>query len=222
VFGRFNAPPERMPGIRLRQLFDPVTSQLYTLYSTEPSKAVRNYWDGGYQQSRDLTFVHVLSLRDGWAYCADLPRSLWGEPAGAQALVTSPDGRGLYIVDPERGVVSRMDTRTLKITQTRRVDFGGGSAADASASITSDGATLFVASAGEDVVVALDTRTMRVLHRWSIPAGVSDLALSTDGARLYATMPDTVAVLDAASGVALGTIPATGAESIIRIESPSP
>ena len=222
VFGRFNAPPERMPGIRLRQLFDPVTSQLYTLYSTEPSKAVQNYWDGGYHEGQDLTFVHVLSLSQGWAYCAGLPRTLWGEPAGAQAMVTSPDGRGLYIVDPLRGVVSRMDTRTLKITQTKRVDFGADAAARTSASISADGSTLYVGSAGEDAVFALDTGTMRVLDRWSMPAGVSDLALSADGARLYAATSDGVALMDAESGVVLGTIPAAGVESIVHIESPSP
>ena len=37
VFGRFKTPPERMPGIRLRQTFDPTTDQLYTLYTNEPS-----------------------------------------------------------------------------------------------------------------------------------------------------------------------------------------
>jgi hypothetical protein len=222
VFGRFNAPPERMPGIRLRQLFDPVTSQLYTLYSTEPSKAVQNYWNGGYQEGQDLTFVHVLSLREGWAYCAGLPRRLWGEPAGAQAMVTSPDGRGLYIVDPIRGVISRMDTRTLKITQTRRVDLGPDPAARSSASMSADGSTLYVGSAGEDAVFALDTQTMRVLDRWSMPAGVSDLALSADGARLYAATSDQVVVVDAASGASLGTIPAVGVQSILHIGSPSP
>jgi hypothetical protein len=222
VFGRFNAPPERMPGVRLRQLFDPVTSQLYTLYSTEPSKAVQNYWDGGYREGQDLTFVHVLSLEHGWAYCAGLPRSLWGEPAGAQAMVTSPDGTALYIVDPLRGVISRMDTRTLKITDTRRVDLGPDAAPRAAVSINADGSTLYVGSAGEDAIFALDTATMRVFGRWSMPGGVSDLALSADGSRLYAAMPDEVGVIDAATGTALGEIPATGVEAIMHIESAGP
>ena len=42
VHGRFKTAPERMPGIRLRQVFDRTTSQLYTLYSTEPRDSRRS------------------------------------------------------------------------------------------------------------------------------------------------------------------------------------
>jgi DNA-binding beta-propeller fold protein YncE len=174
----------------------------------------------------------VLSLRRGWAYCADLPRTLWGQAAGTQAMVTSPDGRALYIVDPARGVVSRMDTRTLKVTQTRHLDLGvspassseaGGSASvsRASASISPDGSTLYVATAGENAIVAVDARTMNVLGRWTMPAGVSDLALSADGARLYAATSDEVTEIDPATGLTRATISTPGVQSIVHIGSPA-
>lgn len=223
VFGRFNAPPERMPGLRLRQVFDPVTSQLYTLYSTEPSRAANGYWEKDYAgASRDVTFVHVLSLRQGWAYCAGLPRDLWGQPPGAQAMVTSPDGRSLYVIDSMRGVISRMDTHTLKITDTEHVPLGPVAGTRTSASISADGAMLYVGSAGDGAVYSLDTATLQVTARWPMSGAVTDLALSVDGARLYAALRDRVAVVDAGSGAELGTLPLQGVDAIVNVESPSP
>ena len=121
VHGLFKTPPERMPGIRLRQVFDRTTSQLYTLYTTEPRDAAQDYggWDYG---GRDETFVHVLNLQRGWAYCAGLPRRFWGEPAAAQAIAPSPDGSELYIVDSMRGAVAVMNTQTLQIERLEKVD----------------------------------------------------------------------------------------------------
>ena len=119
VFGRFKTPPERMPGIRLAQVFDPASEQLYTLYT---NRAAEHSHDPGRTSSygeREVSFVHVLNLRQGWAYCAGLPRALWGQPARAQAMAPSPDGRSLYIVDSMRGRIAVMDTKTLEITPIR-------------------------------------------------------------------------------------------------------
>jgi hypothetical protein len=38
VFGRFKTPPARMPGIRLEQLYDPTSEQLYTLYTNRSAE----------------------------------------------------------------------------------------------------------------------------------------------------------------------------------------
>ena len=89
MFGRFKTPPERMPGIRLAQVFDPPTEQLYTLYTNRAAEYTQGSWADASYGEREVSFVHVLNLRKGWAYCAGLPRALWGQPARAQAL--APD-----------------------------------------------------------------------------------------------------------------------------------
>jgi hypothetical protein len=219
VHGRFKTAPERMPGIRLRQVFDPTTSQLYTLYSTKPRAYAQDYggWDDGKRQE---TFVHVLNLRRGWAYCAGLPKAFWGEPATAQAMATSPDGTLLYIVDSMRGVVAAMNTRTLGIERTGRVDLSALGGVRTSAQVSADGRTLFVGSAGDGAAVyAIDTSSMHVVHRWPMSGDVSGLGLSVDGLRLYVALPDGVTALDSSTGAELTDVPFQGIESILHVET---
>jgi hypothetical protein len=102
-----------MPGIRLQQVLSPNADQLYTLYSSaQPGYAPHQ---APVANSATVSFVHVLSLQDGWAHCVGLPKQLWDRPAGEQAMATSPNGRLLYIVDPTLGLVTVMDTASLEI-----------------------------------------------------------------------------------------------------------
>jgi hypothetical protein len=221
VFGRFKTQPERMPGDRLSQVFDATTSQLYTLYTNHSKAYGGGYWNS--TEGKDLTFVHVLNLREGWAYCAGLPRSLWNHPASAEAMTPSPDGRTLYIVDSVRGVIAEMNTRTLKIVGTSHVDLGSGAGAVTSAVTSSDGSTLFVSSSADpEALYAIDAKTLAVTARWSIAGPVSDVGLSSDGARLYAALTDQIAVLDPVSGSNLGFLPVPGVSSILHVETPGP
>jgi hypothetical protein len=221
VFGRFKTQPERMPGDRLSQVFDATTSQLYTLYTNHSNAYGDRYWNA--DEGKDLTFVHVLNLREGWAYCAGLPRSLWNHPANAEAMTPSPDGRTLYIVDSVRGVIAEMNTRTLKIVGTSHVDLGSGAGATTSAVTSSDGATLFVSSSADpEALYAIDAETFAVTDRWSVAGPVSDVGLSSDGARLYAALGDHIAVLDPATGSELGSLLVPGVASILDVETPGP
>jgi len=234
VFGRFKTPPERMPGVRLRQSFDPKVDQLYTLYTNQPSAYLRSgssyggpstyedQWASGRRADDEVTFVHVLNLRDGWAYCAGMPRALWGQPAKAQAMVSSPDGRILYVVDSMKGIVTEMNTRTLKIVRTERIDLGSGAGTQTAVVASPDGSTLYVASAADGSgVYTIDTDSLRVTGRWAMWGDVSDLRLSNDGARLYAAGDDQLSVLDAATGSLLNSVAARGVESILSVEAPS-
>lgn len=242
VFGRFKTPPERMPGVRLTQVFDDASAQLYTLYTNHPSKGYDGNWDGtgyadadggqgyggsgGGERSGDsrgaaeVSFVHVLNLRDGWAFCAGLPRSLWGQPASAQAMAPSPDGRVLYIVDSIRGIVVEMNTNTLRIHRTAHLDLTGAGGDRTSAVTSLDGERLFIGSAMDgSAVFEVDTASMRIVARWEVPSAVSALALSGDGDRLYAALDDHVAVLDATTGQQLTTLDFGGA-SILHVATP--
>ncbi|HEX7246772.1 MAG TPA: hypothetical protein VF351_01590, partial [Actinomycetota bacterium] len=155
VTGRFKTPPERMPGVRLGQVYDPQTSQMYTLYSNQPGAYAQGYEHAGGDTHDwpEETFVHVLNLQKGWAYCAGVPKEMWGGTAREQSLAPSPDGRWLYIVDAREGTIAVMNTRSLKVERTARVDLagtsdGGGGAPTVrtSVAVSRDGATLFVAS----------------------------------------------------------------------------
>jgi len=234
VHGRFKTPPQRMPGVRLGQVFDPVTSQMYTLYSNEPGAYADAYEDvggtnpyGGSSSSRSTgvgegwpeeTFVHVLNLRRGWAYCAGLPKVMWSGSRTDQAIVPSPDGGSLYVVDTRQGLVAVMNTESLEVVRTSRIDLGeaGGRA---SVSVSPNGATLF-ASAGVEggTVSAIDTHSMRLTHRWPAPGPISGLGVALDGTALFAAVGGGIEVLDLETGESMASVPTPGLAPILSLE----
>ena len=218
VFGRFKTPPARMPGVRLEQVYDPTSEQLYTLYTNRSTSSYDDQWQKTSYGDDEVSFVHVLNLRRGWAYCAGLPRQLWGQPATAQAMAPSPDGRLLYIVDSMRELVAVMDTRSLEITETRRIDLPL-ERGRTSALLSADGNTLYVGT-GKASITRIDTDSLEVLEPWPVSGNVTGLALSEDGARLYAALGEDVAVVDARTGDALSTFSFGNTESILHVATP--
>jgi hypothetical protein len=220
VRGRFDAPPERMPGIRLAQALDPDRTQLYTLYSSEAPA----YADGHRAWTTlghvPVSFVHVLNLGRGWAYCAGLPRALWGQPPRAQAITAHPSGDLLYVVDAMRGLVAVMDTRSLEVVRTEPVDLGSLGDGRTSAEVSADGHTLFVGTGGNAAAVhVLDTAALEVRDRWTMEEAVSGIGLSEDGRRLYVGLDNVAITLDVETGARLGQIPLRGVDRIISVES---
>jgi uncharacterized membrane protein YgcG len=237
VAGRFKVPPQRMPGTRLLQLFDPIRAQLYTLYTNE-ARSVDDAWDtggsygdggsygggsyggdGSYGDAEvDVTFVHVLNLRSGWAFCAGVPRSFWGRPPRDLALATSPDGALLYLVDAASGIVSEMDTRSLEIVRTQHVDLGDGEGARTSAAVSLDGRTIVVGSVADGRAVrAFSTETYVPLARWATPSTVHDLRFAPGGDGLYAALDDAIAVLDPRDGTIVRHVPIGGVDRIVQV-----
>ena len=214
VFGPFKGPAERMPGIRLQQVLSPNADQLYTLYSSaQPGYAPHH---APVSNSLTVSFVHVLSLQDGWAHCVGLPKQLWDRPASEQAMATSPDGRLLYIVDPTLGLVTVMDTGSLEI-RTAPIDLAVSGVRRTSAVVSPDGSSLFVATAGEHSgITRIDTDTFGVVRTWATD-DVSGLGLSADGERLYVAFDDRVEVMDATTGSQLVGVAVASPAPIERV-----
>ena len=222
VTGRFKTPPERMPGVRLGQVYDPVTAQMYTLYSNQPGAYADGYDHAG-GASHDWpeeTFVHVLNLRKGWAYCAGVPEAMWGGTAREQSLVPSPDGRSLYIVDAGEGMVAVMDTRSLEIVRSGHVALGG-EASDlrTSLAVSPDGTKLFVAAgAAPGTVTAIATADLTMVETWPSPLPASGLGLSLDGSGLYVAGGGRIALIDLGSGESRTTVPTPVLEPIVSLD----
>jgi hypothetical protein len=209
VFGPFKGPAERMPGTRLSQLLSPDADQLYTLYTS----AKLGYAPHGAPVASDasVSFVHVLSLQDGWAHCVGLPKAMWNRPADEQAMATTPDGSYLYVIDAGQDLAAVMHTTSLRVS-TVDVDLPfEGAISRTSAQMSPDGEALYVAAAGDDTevatagddgstIVALDPTTLRVLDTWRLAGSVSGLGVSSDGESVYAAVGGRVVVLDASTG----------------------
>jgi hypothetical protein len=214
VFGPFKGPAERMPGIRLQQVLSPNADQLYTLYSSaRPGYAPHH---APVPSGATVSFVHVLSLQDGWAHCVGLPEELWDRPASEQAMATSPNGRLLYIADPTLGLVTVMDTASLE-TRTHPIDLSVSGVRRTSAVVSGDGSALYVATAGEHGgVTRIDTDTFEVERTWATD-DVSGLGLSADGERLYVAFDDRVEVMDARTGSELAGVAVASPAPIERV-----
>src|SRR5262245_14995756 len=216
VFGPYKGPAERMPGIRLQQTMSPNDDQLYTLYSSaQPGYAPHQ---APVASGATVSFVHVLSLAEGWAHCVGLPEMLWDRPASEQALATSPNGRLLYVVNAALGVVTVMDTKTLAILRTQTIGRTLDGVTRTSAVVGDGGAALYIGAAGE--VARIDADTLKVTDVWQT-GDVSGLSLSADGKRLYVASGDDVEVLDAATGAELDTVSVPSPAPIDRLWSPS-
>ncbi len=155
---------ERMGGTARTQAWAPDGSVIYTLYTRGTASGA-------------TSFIHVLDLDEGWAFCLDLPEPLgWAAPA---AVTTSPDGRRLWATEASgRGAV--IDTEALEVLTTGRF---GPMGANGLAAV-SDGRQLFLGSGDRIRVLDGDDFTPRA--QWQTPRTIISLHVNATDRRLVA------------------------------------
>ncbi|MEX0742878.1 MAG: hypothetical protein WD248_00820, partial [Actinomycetota bacterium] len=166
-----------------------------------------------------VSFVHVLSLQDGWAHCVGLPKSMWDRPSSEQAMATTPDGSYLFVIDAGRGVVAALHTESLKV-RTTPIDLSvEGDISRTAAQVSPDGRTLLVSVAGAEgsVVTAFDAATFEAVDTWQLEGVVTGLDFSSDGSSVYAATEGRIVVLDAPTGLEIGAVPVPTDGSVVRV-----
>jgi DNA-binding beta-propeller fold protein YncE len=86
----------------------------------------------------------------------------------------------------------------------------------AAATVSPDGKTLYASGDFGTRVYVFDTASLTLTTRYAVAGGVTGLAMSPDGARLYAIAGESLVRLDPATGQELGRT-ATGFIGMSRI-----
>lgn len=188
-------------------------------------------------QGGTSTFVLGLDIVSGRAFRILLPEQHttdW-EKELLWSLALSPDGKTLYALNPALGVVNEIDVEREAVRRTGRlatqVDRPSALAqlffpiAEAKrylrsgALVSPDGRAIYVI--GDKGLFVIDTTTLAVRDSWSPDEMFGSLALSPDGARLYAIHGEAniIAIIDARTGKNLGALRTPNwVQSIVRIE----
>jgi hypothetical protein len=146
VYGQDSADErqERMGGTARTQVWAPDGRAVYTLYTQEV--------DG-----EPTSFIHVLNLDEGWAFCLDLPEPLgWNTQA---ALAVAPDGDRLWVTEGA-GHGAVVDTAALEVLATGTFASPG----EYGLAAVADGDRLFVGSESE--IAVLDGTDLHEVARW--------------------------------------------------------
>ncbi len=163
----------------------------------------------------DYPFVHALSSVEAWAVCIDLPTHGFDDVDATDdwGIVSLGAGKGDLAVNATLGIVVDIHPNDLTIRRSvdfepsaaavfRLAKFGHGELGPAGRRVIAapDGASVF--AAGDGGVVRIGTADLDVQQRYLTGTSVEGLALTPDGATLFAltTTGGRIARLDAATG----------------------
>lgn len=169
-------------------------------------------------------FVHALNLEAQYAQCIlDIPAGA-GAPgkAGLWSLVGGPRGATVYAVNGDLGTIAAIDTASVKVVASATLpgtSAGSERHVSGGAVVSPDGMRLYTVEATGVLVVNLGDLSLR--GRYLSDRTVDSLALSPDGARLYALSRDSATLwrVDASTGRPLGGSSLAGATALLRTES---
>jgi hypothetical protein len=173
-------------------------------------------------------FIHALSSVDAWAVCIDLPSSGfedldaaadWGivSAGGGDLAINATLGIAVDIHPSELTVRRTLDFEPSATSRFRLAKFGHGDLGPVGRRVVAspDGAAVFAAGAGG--IVRLEARGLAVDGHYMIGTGIDALALTPDGATLFAlTRSDgRIARLDASTGEVESWVGAGGFDRLL-------
>jgi hypothetical protein len=173
-------------------------------------------------------FVHALSSVDAWAVCIDLPNrgfddvdaaTDWGIVSAGSADLAINATLGIVVdIHPTELTVRRtLDFEPSAASPFRLAKFGHGDLGPAGRRVVAspDGAAVFAAGAGG--IVRLGTRDLEVDGRYLTGTGIEALALTPDGATLFALTRNDgrIARLDASTGEVEGWVGEGGFDRLL-------
>jgi DNA-binding beta-propeller fold protein YncE len=121
-------------------------------------------------------------------------------------------------VDSRRQLVAELDTRSLTITRTERIDLGDPGHGTTSAHVSPDGSTLWIGVGG--AVSRVDVATLDVLGRSRFDGSVRALASTQDGTLLFVALHDRISVIDPTTGRTLAAPSFPRIRSILHVATP--
>jgi YVTN family beta-propeller protein len=177
-----------------------------------------------YQNPSRGPFIHVLHLNARNAFCIlDLPNVAGGyEKRLSWSLALAPSGTRLYAVNGPLGLVSAIDTSTLKVLRSVSVERlgtaepAGGDPAHG-AVVAGDGRRLYFAA--ERGIALVDTSDLTLRGHFLSDERVRSIALSPDGRRLYAVSSAGVWRMDANTGKHAERLAIPAASAILRVDA---
>jgi hypothetical protein len=205
VYGPNKGPVENMTATRLHQVASPDEGALYTLYTNQPPAYLHARPVTRTSEADEVAFVHTLSLRDGFAFCTELPKPFGSASASGSAIAVSPGGSRVFAIDADHGRITVIRPDRQRIVHDAPVDLSAIGHGPVSARVTDDGSTLLVAGAAG--VVPVDAVTLEPRRLVPTPGAVTGLALSPDGARLFVSWDGGIGLLDPASLQTVDTLP---------------
>jgi hypothetical protein len=180
------------------------------------------------------SFIHALHSKEAWAICLGLPT--FGQDDVAALLDwgigQSDDGRRVFAANATLGLAVEINPVDLSIRQETGFEAGRTAATIELAKfghqetgpvgrrvvVSPDGSTLFAAGAGG--IVRLETGHLTVEGRLLEGTAVDGLALTLDGATLFALTHDgRILRLDTQTGSVLGQVPGDGYDRLVGIAS---
>jgi len=195
--------------------------------------------DGGWLYSLYLNpdhgpFIHALPIADnqGIAFCIDLPTNNKDDLAQQSrwSLVVSGDQRMLYAVNGALGLVVEFGVgdgmpqllreKALFEPPAKASDSAARQPTSTIAALAPDGTTLY--TLGDQGLLVVDIKTMALRGRYLADWALDGLAISPDGARLYAASASAgkIVRLDPRAGTIVGEVPTDGRPAgVIRVES---
>lgn len=147
----------------------------------------------------------VPAFADATVSTVQVGKSPWG-------VAVTPDGQHVYVVNPQSGTVSVVDTAANTVGSTISV----GDGVPYSVAINPAGTRAYVANSYSQDISVIDTSTNAVTATIPVVGGLdedvlsgADIAINPDGTRAYVTLAgqDNVFVVDLVANILLHTVP---------------